>query len=93
MDTTQELWWEMVAYNTESLYGYGTEDEAREWAKHLNRGKEINLFSPEPLDDEKAIDDLNDGKRNDGVNLADELAEIASGLDGDEPDSDDADRF
>lgn len=40
METTYEF----TAYNTEKIYGYGTENEASLYLDWLNRDKEINLY-------------------------------------------------
>lgn len=36
--------YEFSAYNTESIYGYGTESEATQYLAWLNRDREVNLF-------------------------------------------------
>ena len=36
--------YEFSAYNTELIHGFGTESEADQYLKWLNRDREINLF-------------------------------------------------
>jgi hypothetical protein len=45
-----------TAYNTETQYGYGTENEAQQYLSFLNRDREINLYEMEisGLTDEQA---------------------------------------
>jgi hypothetical protein len=52
METTYEF----TAYNTERVYGYGTEDEAALYLRWLNRDRQINVYemSPSELTDEQA---------------------------------------
>jgi len=75
MTEQQDRWWALRAYNSETQYGYGTEAEAEAWADVLNRGREINLYAPEPVEDAEMCRRLDDGQG--GVNLADELAGVA----------------
>ena len=67
METTYEF----SAYNTESVYGFGSESEATQYLEFLNRGKEINLFemAESSLTDEQA-DTL-------AVNLQDCLSDLS----------------
>jgi hypothetical protein len=46
METTYEF----TAYNSEKLYGYGTEDEAQLYLDHLNKDRDINLYEYEASD-------------------------------------------
>jgi hypothetical protein len=45
-----------TAYNTETQYGYGTENEAQQYLNFLNQDREINLYEMEVSDltDEQA---------------------------------------
>jgi len=70
-----DTWWKFKAYNTESVYGWGTTDEADKYCDFLNSDREINVFHSEEIeDDDEIIAKLESG--NGGVNLADELQEI-----------------
>ena len=73
-ETTHDYWWALQAYNTQAQYGYGTRNQAQQWADHLNRGREANLYAPEMCDSQQS-DRLDAG--DEGVDLADELAAIA----------------
>ena len=73
-ETTHDYWWALRAYNTQAQYGYGTRNQAQQWADHLNRGREANLYAPEMCDSQQS-DRLDAG--DEGVDLADELAAIA----------------
>lgn len=66
METT----FEFTAYNTETLYGYGTEAEATLYVDWLNKDREINLYqmAESGLTDEQA-DTL-------AINLRDDLADL-----------------
>lgn len=66
METTYKF----SAYNTESVYGYGTESEATKYLNWLNKGREINFFEMEvsSLTDEQA-DTL-------AINLCDNLSDL-----------------
>ena len=57
------------AYNTESVYGYGTSLEADRYCNFLNTDRDINLYYAEFLD-------LTPNQLQNTINLADELAEI-----------------
>lgn len=73
-------WWKFAAYNTQSMYGYGSDTEANAYCEYLNRGKDINHRSAEYL-----ADDDDDAQRlsgvldiaSEGVNLDEALAAIA----------------
>ena len=61
------------AYNTQAMYGWGDAAEADAYCDHLNRDREINVYSYTEITDEDEI-----AKRDgDGVNLQDALQEIA----------------
>lgn len=78
-----DQWWSFRAYNSETLYGWGDEEEANRYADHLNRTREINVYSPDAsmaagnMSHDENIASLESGERTDGINLADELAAIA----------------
>lgn len=76
MTATQEKWFVFKAYNTEKRYGFGTDSEASQMCEILNRGMEINLFAAEEIDDADLINALENGRRNDGINLSEAIAEI-----------------
>ena len=69
METTYAF----TAYNTETQYGYGTEDEALKYCKFLNRDRENNCYQvyESDLTDEQA-DTL-------AFNLRDCLNDLADG--------------
>lgn len=72
-------WWAFRAYNSEALYGYGYEDEARRYCRRLNGDRDINVYAREqlgPVSDAELIADLDSQRRTDGFNLADTLAEL-----------------
>lgn len=72
MTTTQDpQWYEFTAYNSEAIYGFGTEAEAAKYCDHLNKDREINVYAASPAegDDSEYCDTWN--------NLEDELAAIA----------------
>jgi len=63
-----EQFFAFKAYNTETLYGYGTAADAEEYAAALNRDREINCFGVYPLTHEEAEEaDLLEGMSGEGV--------------------------
>lgn len=52
----EQQWFEFRAYNTQALYGFGTEAEADRYADALNEGREINVYAPYPLTEAEAIE-------------------------------------
>jgi hypothetical protein len=52
-----EQFFAFKAYNTETLYGYGTAADAEEYAAALNRNREINCFGVYPLTEAEALED------------------------------------
>lgn len=69
---TDETWWKFTTYNSQAMYGWGSEDEASAYVDHLNDGKDVNLYSYAEVTDPELIAELDDG--NEGFNLSDELA-------------------
>ena len=67
METTYEF----SAYNTESVYGFGSESEATQYLEWLNRGKEINLFE---MSETKMTDEQSDTL---AMNLRDCLSDLS----------------
>lgn len=63
-------WFAFRAYNSQTLYGYGTPDEAERFADRLNAGKEFNLYAALALGDS---DETDAAHRDDGIQLEDEL--------------------
>lgn len=48
-----EFVYKFTAYNTETIYGFGTEEEAITYQDWLNRDRQINLY-------ERAVSELSD---------------------------------
>lgn len=76
------MWYKFAAHNSQAVYGYGSHDQAEQFAQHLNRNRETNVYAAEPLADDDAeatrlagggLVDITAG----GVNLDEALAEIA----------------
>ena len=63
------------AYNSQMQYGWGDETEADTYADHLNRNREINVYSFTEVTDSDEIAKVEAGY-GDQVNLADELTAI-----------------
>ncbi|WP_448205328.1 hypothetical protein [Azospirillum sp. sgz302134] len=73
MSTQQtERWYAFRAYNSQTLYGWGTAAEAARYVDAINVGKEINLYGIDELSAEQ-IEDLGLEKRDDVFSLEDEL--------------------
>lgn len=67
--------YKFTAYNTQAMYGWGDDQEADAYCEHLNRNREINVYSWTEITDEDEINRHDKG--GEGVNLADALQEIA----------------
>lgn len=65
-----EATYEFTAYNTEVIYGFGTESEAAQYLEWLNQDKEINLY-------EMSVSDLTDEQADTlAINLLDCLKDL-----------------
>jgi hypothetical protein len=69
-------WWRIGGSSLQ--YGYGAEAQANEYCERLNRNRDINLYAAELAADDVAAD-LDAGKRNDGIDLTEELADAEGG--------------
>ncbi|PWC98058.1 hypothetical protein [Azospirillum sp. TSO5] len=67
-----EQWFEFRAYNSQTLYGFGTVAEADQYADAMNAGKEINLYDFKPLTAQQAAE-LNLESNSEAFSLEDEL--------------------
>lgn len=72
--TTAQYWHEFDAWNTSSLYGYGTAAEADEYCDILNEGRTTGLYQANRLDDDHAKLVLRLDENTEAFNLDDELA-------------------
>lgn len=66
--------YEFRAYNSQTMYGWGSEHEAELYCESLNRNREINVYAWHQITDVDEIAKLDDGET--GVNLSDELLAI-----------------
>jgi hypothetical protein len=65
-----EATYEFSAYNTETIYGYGTESEAATYLEWLNSGRERNQY-------EMAVSSLTDDQADTlAINLRENLADL-----------------
>jgi hypothetical protein len=65
-----EATYEFSAFNTQSIYGFGTESEAAQCLEWLNKDREINLF-------EMAVSSLTDEQADTlAINLRDNLLDL-----------------
>lgn len=64
-----ENWYAFTAYNTQTQYGYGTEQEASIYADHLNSKRNINHYSYEAVPAGERWNHLDSGKDTDGFAL------------------------
>ena len=62
-------WYSFKAYNTSTMYGYGTFREARRYQDYLNANREINQYTLVTIKDPATINGIE-------FNLADELRDI-----------------
>jgi hypothetical protein len=68
--------YQFTAYNSQAVHGWGDEAEAARYADHLNRNREINVYSWREVTDAETLAELEAGYHHQ-VNLDDELAAIA----------------
>lgn len=69
--------YKFTAYNSQAMYGWGTEAEAEAYAEHLNRNREINVYGYGEVTDADELAKLDAGY-GDQIDLSDELIAIAS---------------
>ena len=62
-------WYAFKAYNTSTMYGYGTFREARLYQNYLNANREINQYTLITVKDPSTINGIE-------FNLNDELTEL-----------------
>ena len=63
------------AYNTESFYGFGSEEEANRYCDHLNKDRDINVFGAGEITDPEEYVMANSDSAI--MNIEEELAAIA----------------
>lgn len=68
-----EKWYAFKAYNSQTHYGYGTEEEAERYTQKLNENREINVYGAYQLSDEEAAEKRLDEGYGDSFNLSDEI--------------------
>ena len=73
MTAQTDQWFAFRAYNSQTIYGWGTAEEAGRYADHLNARREINVYAPHPVqaDEAAAIE-----ARDDGIPLSLALSDI-----------------
>jgi hypothetical protein len=72
-----EQWFAFRAFNSKTLYGFGTDEQADKFADHLNQRREANRYRAYPLTTDEAIE-LRVDARDDAFNLDDELRALAN---------------
>ncbi len=73
MTDNTERWFSFPAYNSQTIYGYGSPAEAEVYCDMLNRGREINLYTASALEDAERIAALESGEDS-GMMLWEEIA-------------------
>jgi hypothetical protein len=63
-----EIWFKLAAWNSQSLFGFGTEREADTYTDLLNRNREINRYHATAMDPGDCAA-LNSGDDTDGFRL------------------------
>ena len=71
-----EQWFAFRAFNSQTFYGFGTDEQADRFADHLNKRRETNVYGAYPLTTDEAIE-LRVDERDDAFNLDDELRAVA----------------
>lgn len=67
-----EKWFEFTAYNSQTLYGFGTDAEASKYCDIINRHREVNVYGYRELSEGEAAG-LESGDDTDGFRLDLEL--------------------
>ena len=67
-----EKYWAFKAYNTETMYGFGTKAEASKYQDHLNEDRTINHYGITPVKDPATVNGIE-------FNIGDELQSIKDG--------------
>jgi hypothetical protein len=80
-----EHWFAFRAYNAQTLYGFGTEQEADKYQRRLNGGRSVNFYGYQNLsfhrleqDSSDLINELNRPDNSLGFNLGEEISELIS---------------
>ena len=72
-----EQWFAFRAFNSQTLYGFGTDEQADKFADHINQSRKANVYGAYPLTIDEAIEFRVDA-RDDAFNLDDELRALAN---------------
>lgn len=79
LGTKMRRWWKFGGSNLQAVYGWGTREQAEEYAHYLNRSRDINHYYADPLseDDDEATKQAGcvDIKA-EGVDLDDEISAL-----------------
>ena len=67
-----EQWFAFRALNSQTLYGFGTDQQADKFTDHLNQRRETDVYSACPLTTDEAIE-LRVDEQDNAFNLEDEL--------------------
>lgn len=70
-----EKWFAFRSYNSQTIYGFGTDQDADRYIDTLNTGREINVYGAYALGEDEA-GELGLDDNTDALNLDDALAEI-----------------
>lgn len=75
-------WWKFGGANLQAAYGWGTRAQAEEYARYLNRRRDVNHYYADPLskdDDEAAKQAGCVNITAEGVDLEDEISALETG--------------
>ena len=67
-----EQWFAFRALNSQTLYGFGTDQRADKFTDHLNQRRKTDVYSAYPLTTDEAIE-LRVDEQDNAFNLEDEL--------------------
>ena len=67
-----EQWFAFRALNSQTLYGFGTDQQADKFTDHLNQRRTTDVYSAYPLTTDEAIE-LRVDQQDNAFNLEDEL--------------------
>ncbi len=72
-----EQWFAFRASNSQTLYGFGTDEQADKFADQLNKRRKTDVYGAYPLTTDEAIE-LRVDERDNAFNLEDELRALAN---------------
>ncbi len=73
MTANAEKWFAFTAYNSQALYGFGTQAEADRYCDIINASRDINVYGAEEVEDADRVAALDSGDDQSGFTILDEI--------------------